>query len=723
MGRPRFSFKITILVVFSVLTLGLSSTMLYVNYVRNSEATVLAADNLLEQVASNILAATGQMIDPLMALAETVALLPGIEVASGTDAKHPLAPILMAALERHPQIASVYLGNRVGDFFRIAAFEGDRDAARTVLKAPPNAMFAVQSIVADAERRRDAQWRFLDAKKAEIGTNLDSNTAYDPRTRPWYIDARSAPGIVVTDYYAFASVPSVGLTVARQLEDGNLAAVFAADLTLSSVSKYLAAVRASQLPGTHNAEIAMFHLDGRLLAHSDKAAYERLINATATPRIPKVDEIGAGVLAPIVARYRGEANPRLHLTDTKDVDWLAHIAKLPAAFGENVFLAVAVPAEDFLGPLARTARQTLLISILIVLAFLPLVYLLANAIAAPIDRVTREIEQIHNIELAPGLPVRSMIAEIQDLAESLAQSKFMLRIFGKYVPRNLVQQFVDTGTEPKLGGERRPLTVFFSDVRDFTTLSEELPPERLMLLTSEYLEGLVEVILANRGTVDKFVGDQIMAYWNAPTPNPNHITDGCLTVLRCRDWSNRMNVEWAEAGRPILYTRFALHAGDAVVGNVGSADRMDYTVVGNTINLGSRLEGLNKIYGTQVLVSDPVADTVVGKFAMRPIDKVLPKGAVHPLVIYELLGAHPDWAEAPADLVVARAAVDQSARWRVVYDLYLAREWSELLHALDCYSAAYPDDPVAAVYSERVTRFIMEPPPDDWDGIIRYTEK
>src|SRR5690606_25346165 len=143
--------------------------------------------------------------------------------------------------------------------------------------------------------------------------------------------------------------------------------------------------------------------------------------------------------------------------------------------------------------------------------------------------------------------------------------------------------------------------------------------------------------------VDKFVGDQIMAYWNAPIANPDHHKDGCLAVLRCRDWSNARNAAWEKEGHPIFYTRFALHAGDAVVGNIGSSDRMDYTVVGNTINLGSRLDGLNKIYATQVLISETVAAEVRRRFVMRPVDMVPPKGAVFPLGLYELLGAHPDW--------------------------------------------------------------------------------
>jgi adenylate cyclase len=342
------------------------------------------------------------------------------------------------------------------------------------------------------------------------------------------------------------------------------------------------------------------------------------------------------------------------------------------------------------------------------------VYLAASAISAPLRRLTGEIEGLRNFDVKTAPPERSRIAEIQDLAQALATSKSMLGAFAKYVPKNLVSQIVATGDEPRLGGERRPLTVFFSDVKDFTTISEQVAPERLMEFTSEYLEGLVNLILEHRGTVDKFVGDQVMAYWNAPTPNPEHAADGCRAILACRGWSNAQNERWAREGTPVLYTRFALHLGDAIVGNVGSSDRMDYTVVGATINLGSRIEGLNKVYGTQVLITQPVVAAVNGQFVHRPVDRVLPKGAVHPLDVHELIGA---LAEVDAK------ALERCKAWSAFYARYLGRNWAACETDLTAFVAQFGEDTLTRLYAERLRTFKTSPPPADWDGVMRYTTK
>jgi adenylate cyclase len=438
--------------------------------------------------------------------------------------------------------------------------------------------------------------------------------------------------------------------------------------------------------------------------------------------MPRPADLGAGILESINTAYRATGQQAIRLS-THDGDWFGRVSALPPPFATGTLVAIAVPSGEFIGSLIAAAKDGVLFSALVVLLFLPLVYLAANAVAAPLLRLTGEIDKLQRLETDESRPVATFIREIQNLADALARSKFMLRVFGKYVPRNLVQQFVDTGTEPRLGGERRRLAVYFSDVRDFTTISEELPPEELMLVTSEYLEGLVEIILQSRGTVDKFVGDQIMAYWNAPTLNPNHATDGCIAVLRSRDWSNRQNEIWEKAGRRVLYTRFAVHLGEAVVGNVGSSDRMDYTVVGNTINLGSRLEGLNKIYGTQVLISEPVASEVPGKFVMRPVDKVLPKGAVYPITVYELLGANPNWLEAPKDILATEAQRAMCERWSTLYLTYLKRDWTALDGEIELFLRDYPEDPLALLYRSRLVHFAVDPPADVWDGVIRYSEK
>ncbi|MBW8905818.1 MAG: hypothetical protein JF611_09155 [Betaproteobacteria bacterium] len=719
MAGPRVSFKITILALFVLLTVALSAVVLSLSYRRSSEATLRAAERLLEEEGERIVATTERLIEPLFSVTHSAVLLPGVDAVPGPNGDHALAPVMLSVLERYPQMTSVYIGNGRGDFYRIAALNAVRSNARAWLQAPPQAVFAQQTI-ASAAGRRVERWRFLDGERREVGSAVDPDESFDPRKRPWYIAALNAKAAIVTDYYMFASVPQIGLTVARSAGDGN-ATVFGADLTLTSLSRALAKVRESQLADAPNAEIAVFSIDGRLLAHSDHATYERLLNASDTPRIPRVGEVGGGIMARILANAPFGAPAHLRVAAADGAQWLAHVTRLTAPFGDKSYVALAVPVDDVLGPLARSARETLLISLGIVLAFLPLVYLAASAVSAPLRRVTGEIVALQNFDTASQPPVRSLIAEIQDLGTALASAKSMLAAFGKYVPKNLVQQLFGSGEVPQLGGERRSLTVFFSDVRDFTRISEEVPPERLMEFTSEYLEGLVSVILEHRGTVDKFVGDQIMAYWNAPTLNPSHATDGCLAVLRCCNWSNARNERWAREGTPTLYTRFALHLGDAVVGNVGSSDRMDYTVIGAAINLGSRIEGLNKIYGTQVLITRPVVDSIDGHFVRRPIDRVLPKGALHPLDIFELKGVLPGHAE--ADLAVDLRTVGLCEAWTGFYQRYLRRDWTAGSQALEQFIARFGADTVTEIYRQRIRKFTAEPPPVDWDGAIRYSTK
>ena len=719
MPAPRVSFKVTILTLFIVLTVGLSAVVLSVNYQRNSEATLLAAERLLEEEGERLVATTEQLIEPLFTVTNSAVLLPGLDATAGPAGEHALAPVMFSVLTRYPQMTSVYIGNGRGDFYRIAALNAVRSNARSWLQAPSHAVFALQTIASEGGRRIE-RWRFLDGERREVGTSVDPDESFDPRKRPWYIAAQNSKTAIVTDYYMFASVPQIGLTVARSAGDAK-ATVFGADLTLTSVSRALAKARASQLADARHAEIAVFNSDGRLLAHSDHVAYERLLNTSDTPRIPRVAEVGGGIMASILARGPHGAPATFHVATTDGAEWLAHVTKLTPAFGERSYVALAVPVDDVLGPLARSARETLLISLGVVLAFLPFVYLAAGAVSAPLRRLTGEVAALQNFDATSMPPVRSSIAEVHELGAALAAAKAMLAAFGKYVPKNLVQQLVGSGEVPQLGGERRSLTVFFSDVREFTRISEEVRPERLMEFTSEYLEGLVTVILEHHGTVDKFVGDQVMAYWNAPTPNPSHATDACLAVLHCRNWSNARNERWAREGTPQLYTRFALHLGDAVVGNVGSSDRMDYTVVGAAINLGSRIEGLNKVYGTQILVTRPVIDSIDGHFVRRPVDRVLPKGAIHPLDVFELKGVLPGHSE--PDLAVDLRMVALCEAWTRFYQRYLSRDLPVAGDALADFIGRFGEDTLTAIYAERIARFKAEPPPADWDGVTRYSTK
>ena len=199
----------------------------------------------------------------------------------------------------------------------------------------------------------------------------------------------------------------------------------------------------------------------------------------------------------------------------------------------------------------------------------------------------------------------------------------------------------------------------------------------------------------------------------------SHEHAACIAALKCRNASVEMNARWIAAGRDPWHTRFGVHVGDTVVGNVGSSDRIDYTVIGSTVNIASRLEGLNKFYGTHVLASGQVADACSGGFLFRKVDHSLPKGAIHPLDIYELIGT----VEGPPELRVTQVQQTLVAEWATAYDVYAGRDWFRAQDAMEAFAGKYPDDGVVRIYLERIIAFLIEPPPADWDGIMRFQTK
>jgi adenylate cyclase len=263
----------------------------------------------------------------------------------------------------------------------------------------------------------------------------------------------------------------------------------------------------------------------------------------------------------------------------------------------------------------------------------------------------------------------------------------------------------------------------FTDVQDFTTMSEHLPPEDLMQLTSNYFETLGNVIAECRGVVDKYIGDGIMAFWNAPQPDPDHIINACNALLKCRAASEALNAELTAKSFPAFRTRFGLHCGDAVVGNVGSADRMNYTAVGAMVNIASRLEGLNKFYGTQLLVSAVVRERAGDGFLMRSVDTALPKGAEAPIEIHELVAAVPGNEALPQSLWADEPTQVLCKEWEDAYKIYLARDWGTARSAFEAIGSRFPNDPLTRVFIERCRDFEVNPPASSWNGVTEIKGK
>jgi len=273
--------------------------------------------------------------------------------------------------------------------------------------------------------------------------------------------------------------------------------------------------------------------------------------------------------------------------------------------------------------------------------------------------------------------------------------------FEMYVSRDVVREMVAHPERLRLGGERRELTLLFCDLAGFTSLSERLSPEALTEVINLYLNESTKIVMGLSGTVDKFIGDAIMAFWGAPLDDAEHALHATQAAIGLQDLMHRLQPQFAALGAQGLALRIGLHSGPAVVGNMGSDLRFNYTALGDTVNLAARLEGVNKAYGTGILLSENTAAALNDALPLRPVDRVRVKGKNVPVQVYTPC----------ADPVLAAAT---SRAW----DAYLARDWDASLSAGAAMLAQAPHDALPGVFAERIAGLRSAGVPPDWDGSV-----
>lgn len=275
------------------------------------------------------------------------------------------------------------------------------------------------------------------------------------------------------------------------------------------------------------------------------------------------------------------------------------------------------------------------------------------------------------------------------------------KAFSSYVSPDLVKQIEKNPDKLVLGGEQRELSILFSDIRSFTTVSESLTPPELVQLLNEYLNPMTRIVLEERGTLDKFIGDAVMALFNAPLDVPDHATHACSAAVRMMEELQQLNRGFAERGMNTLDIGIGINTGPAVVGNMGADIRFDYTAIGDSVNLASRLEGLNKYYGSHILVSQETRLQVNhDRFTFREVDRVRVKGKLQPIVMYELM---------IGDLDLLPSFEDALGKYR-------SRDFSGARAIFEELSVTRNDGP-SRLYLGRCDEYLASPPPDDWDGV------
>ena len=295
------------------------------------------------------------------------------------------------------------------------------------------------------------------------------------------------------------------------------------------------------------------------------------------------------------------------------------------------------------------------------------------------------------------------------------QRMLIKTMFSTYVNPSVVDQLITNPEKLTLGGQREELTVLFSDIEAFTTFSQNMPPEELVAILNEYLSAMAEIIFTNDGTLDKYEGDAIMAFWGAPIPQHDHAMRACVTALKMQKALADIHEIWRHQSKPIFRMRIGINTGDMIVGNMGGRGKFNYTVIGDSVNLGSRLEGANKEYKTHVMASQRTYDMVKDQILGRELDLITVKGRSEPVTIYELIQMR-DGSPNP-----------NLERFLECYSealaLYRQQRWKSAIQRFEDALTLRPHDHPTKLYIERAQLYAITSPPEDWNGVFVMTTK
>ncbi len=604
---------------------------------------------------------------------------------------------LVAMLGRHSSVQSAFVGYADGSFIYAGRPGSFSLAQRLEYDAPDGESIIVRVIEAGTPPRPETYWFYLPDGSH---TPTQTTTSYfDARTRPWYVDAMRTKAAILTEPYRFAQTPDHGISAGIPLRSG--LGVIGFDFTLQTLSQLLTAYKI-----TENSVIVVGHSGGAVEIESEPCA----------PTLP-----GCLPADALVRQILRKSVVEAVATDAKidrQVEAGGHVYRvivhrMPPLLGQRFVIAAAVPVLELAAEsqvlLQRAAIAAALAVALAVIGALAASLILSRSIA----RIALKTERIRQLDFSDRQPVQSRITEIARLSDAVENMRSGLEIFGRYVSKTLVQQIMRSPESSGVGGTRREITVMFTDIEGFSLLTEAMEPELLTSRLSRYFEALGSAIVANRGTIDKYIGDSIMAFWNAPETDPDHIANACRGALQAAAAGHALSEKWRDRGRPGFRTRFGLHTGPAVVGNVGARERINYTLVGQVANQASRLEGMNKVYGSEILASGEVAGPTTELFVWRHIDRVVAVGTTEAHDVYEPMGETASRAEHAAFLAV----------WERAREAYVAGRFEEALAGFRAASAMREEDAPCHVYIGRCESFLRDGAPAGWDGTWRMDRK
>lgn len=613
--------------------------------------------------------------------------------------------IFLSLLQSNPNFSWIAIGWPNGDFF------GAHKASEHEIR-----MVEVGANQQDphARQTRVDSYRVVPGD-VEFKMRHFEPTDYLSGTQPWYRRSSESDEPLWSEVAVFPTRvrPSIATSVRLDVYQ-EFVGVISVAIELERLSRFLANLTVGKSGAAY-----ILAEDGRVVAtsqsKSDKDNAEMIM-----PDWQRIDD-GSDPMLDVAARARRQANLLLGgIGDRQEVEYTSDDGKLyfvtfaPLAF-QGWTAATVIPADDFLGSIAENTKRLLwALALFVLLAAIGATLMTNVVIVNPIRRITQQLGYVEKFMLDRIELIPSPLREFNQLSSVLVQMGQGLASFQKFLPTEIVRILVAQGVQAEPGGARRTLTIFFSDLVGFTHLSEALGNDIVPVL-AEYLGQMSNVIQQNNGTVDKFIGDAVMAFWNAPLLEEEHAIKACVSALVCQKMLAQMRLAAAEAGRPQLHMRIGLNTGEVTVGNIGSNQRLNYTAIGDPVNVASRLEALNKVYGTNIMLGAQTRLIAGDRIIVRRLDWVAVYGRAEGTEVYELLGLTEDRA--------ALGSLDWVARYEAGLDAYRMRQWSKAIAAFQETISLRGEDHPSQLMIDRCRRYESNPPEADWSGVDIQSKK
>jgi adenylate cyclase len=538
----------------------------------------------------------------------------------------------------------------------------------------------------------------LDGSRSQLPPRNASS--YDGRTQSWYKRAVTAVGSIVwTQPYNFNEA-TTGISACMAIyEEGRPIGVFTADFTTSDINEFLNRV-------IQDRKLLLFvdTLSGDSLGVASEMSLPRDALLEQSRKLFELDQLKfeAGKVSFRSFQLGGQS-------------YVSVVTPFTLPSGLTFFTGVVGLESDFLTSAQKNLALTAIIGLIALAAGTLFAIWLSHQLATPLSKLSHDLEQVGKFELTNLPPPKSAVREIVIVGDSLDRMKSGLRSFVKYVPRDVVRDLILQKQDAARGGALRRLTLFFSDVAGFTRISENLSPTEVFTELGDYFELVTDIVVERfGGTLDKFVGDGIVAFFNAPGAMEKHAEVACQAALEVVQKLSDIETERRAANRPIFQTRIGLHTGEVLVGNIGTQQRLSYSAIGDAVNLSSRLEGLNKLYGTLILASYQTKTETDGRFEWRFLDRVAVLGRSQGTDVFELLGYR-------------NAVASSKLELRDEYEDGLQKYFEGDFHTAAVHFAAVlaqrPEDGASQVLLARCHELALRPIPNRWSGIYEVLEK